>query len=62
MLSRPLSRNGSLTTDVLNSLTDPLIAQARIVNDAAQIERRLEARKALRDDPHGRGWMTRRGA
>lgn len=41
-------------------MTDPLIEQARLINDAARIERNLEARKALRDKPHDRGWMTRR--
>ena len=40
---------------------DPLIAQARLLNDAAQLERNLAARKSLRADPHARGWMTRRG-
>ena len=58
MLTEPQTRNGTLT---IAPLTDPLIAAARVVNDHALIERNLAARKALRNDPHARGWMTRRG-
>ena len=64
MLTEPQTRNGTLT---IAPLTDPLIAAARVVNDAIwlreeanRIERNLAARKALRNDPHARGWMTRR--
>jgi hypothetical protein len=45
-------------------MTDPLIEQARLVNLAAEIERRLALRKALRpqrSDAAKRGWEVRRG-
>jgi hypothetical protein len=45
-------------------MTDPLIEQARLVNLAAEIERRLAIRKALRpqrSDAAKRGWELRRG-
>ena len=44
--------------------TDPLIEQARIVNEWAEIERRLAIRRALRpqrSDAAKRGWEVRRG-
>lgn len=41
-------------------MTDPLIEQARFINDNARMERNLAERKAKRSDPHARGWMTRR--
>jgi hypothetical protein len=44
-------------------MTDPLIEQARLVNLAAEIERRLAVRKALRpqrSDAAKRGWEVRR--
>jgi hypothetical protein len=40
---------------------DPLIEQARLVHFAARLEYRLKQRRELRDDPHKRGWMTRKG-
>ena len=43
--------------------TDPLIEQARIVNEWAEIERRLAIRRALRpqrSDAAKRGWEVRR--
>jgi hypothetical protein len=45
-------------------MTDPLIEQARLVNLAAEIERRLAIRKALRpqrSDAAKRGWEARNG-
>lgn len=46
-------------------MIDPLIQQARTVNDLGAFAQRLEAnlakRRALRDQPHKRGHMTRRG-
>lgn len=46
-------------------MIDPLIEQARKVNDLgpflARLEANLAARRALRDEPHKRGWITRRG-
>ena len=45
-------------------MVDPLIEQARIVNEWAEIERRLAIRKALRpqrSDAAKRGWEVRRG-
>lgn len=42
-------------------MTDPLIEQARLANIAAEIERNLTVRKALRNEPHKRGWLTRKG-
>ena len=45
-------------------MTDPLIEQARLVNLAAEIERRLAIRKALRpqrSEAAKRGWEVRRG-
>ena len=45
-------------------MTDPLIEQARIVNEWAEIERRLAIRRALRpqrSDAAKRGWEVRRG-
>lgn len=44
--------------------TDPMIEQARLVNLAAEIERNLAARRALRPARSAaatRGWRTRRG-
>lgn len=44
--------------------TDPLIANARLVNLAAEIERRLAIRRALRpqrSQAAKRGWEARRG-
>ena len=46
------------------AFTDPLIEQARLVNWAAQFERNLAMRKALRpqrSDAAKRGWQVRRG-
>ena len=46
-------------------MIDPLIEQARLVNLAADIERRLALRKALRpqrSDAARLGWQTRKGA
>ena len=43
---------------------DPIIEQARIVNEWAEIERRLAMRKALRparSEAAKRGWEVRRG-
>jgi hypothetical protein len=43
---------------------DPIIEQARMVNWAAQLERNLAARKALRparSESARKGWGTRRG-
>ena len=43
---------------------DPLIAQARFINEAADIERRLAIRRALRpqrSDAAKRGWEKRNG-
>jgi hypothetical protein len=43
-------------------LTDPLIVNARLVNLAAEIERNLAARRALRparSDAARKGWGTR---
>lgn len=45
-------------------MVDPLIEQTRLVNLAAEIERRLAIRKALRpqrSDAAKRGWEVRRG-
>lgn len=45
-------------------MTDPLIEQARLVNLAAEIERRLAIRKAMRpqrSEAAKRGWEVRRG-
>lgn len=42
---------------------DPLIAQARLINEAAHIERRLAIRRALRPERSNaakRGWEARR--
>ena len=44
-------------------MTDPLIVNARLVNLAAEIERNLAARRALRpqrSDAAKRGWEVRR--
>lgn len=44
-------------------MTDPLIEQARIVNEAARIERNLALRKSLRAARSAsacKGWETRR--
>jgi len=44
--------------------TDPLIVNARLVNLAAEIERNLAARRALRparSDAARKGWEVRRG-
>lgn len=44
--------------------TDPLIVNARLVNLAAEIDRNLAARKALRpmrSDAAKRGWVARNG-
>lgn len=43
--------------------TDPLIAHARVINDAAMIERNLAARKAMRparSEAARKGWEARR--
>lgn len=43
--------------------TDPLIQQARLINEARDLERRLAIRKALRpqrSDAAKRGWEARR--
>ncbi len=43
-------------------IEDPAIAQARLVNDAARIERNLGARKKLRpvySERSRKGWETR---
>lgn len=37
------------------------VQQVRSINECAPILANLEKRKALRDKPHARGWMTRRG-
>jgi hypothetical protein len=45
-------------------ITDPLILQARFVNEAAALDRALAMRKALRplrSDAAKRGWAVRRG-
>lgn len=45
------------------SLQDPLIAQARLLNEAADLERRLSMRRALRSarsEAACKGWDTRR--
>lgn len=45
------------------NLTDPLITQARLINEAAHIEARLALRKALRPERSRaakRGWAVRR--
>lgn len=45
-------------------MTDPMIEQARLVNLAAEIERNLAARRALRparSDAAKRGWEVRNG-
>jgi hypothetical protein len=44
-------------------MTDPLILQARLVNEAAAIERNLAARKALRPKRSAaarKGWEARK--
>lgn len=44
-------------------MIDPLIEQSRIVNEWAEIERRLEARRVLRparSEAAKRGWEARR--
>lgn len=44
--------------------TDPLVLQARFLNEAAQIERNLAARKSLRPARSAaavKGWEVRRG-
>ena len=46
----------------VQELTDPLIVNARLVNLAAEIERNLAARRALRparSDAAKRGWEAR---
>lgn len=43
---------------------DPLITQARLINEAADLEHRLAIRKALRpmrSDAARKGWQVRRG-
>lgn len=66
----PLNANASLPVsdvshDKGSDMIDPLIQQARAVNDlgayAARLEANLAKRKALRTEPHKRGHMTRRG-
>jgi hypothetical protein len=45
-------------------MIDPLILQARWLNEAADLERRLAIRKAMRparSDASKRGWEKRRG-
>lgn len=45
-------------------MTDPLIEQTRLVNLAAEIDRKLALRRALRpqrSDAAKRGWEVRRG-
>lgn len=44
-------------------MIDPLITQARIINDAAQLERNLAARRALRpkrSEAARKGWEARK--
>lgn len=41
--------------------TDPSIQQATLANWWAERERNLAARKALRNEPHKRAWLTRKG-
>ena len=36
------------------------VGQARLANDLGETVSNIAKRKAMRDDPHGRGWMTRR--
>ena len=41
---------------------DPYLARlARTVNDGVQTLANLATRKALRGEPHKRGWLTRKG-
>ncbi len=50
--------------DSAQPITDPLILQARFVNEAAALDRALAMRKALRprrSDAARRGWEARRG-
>ena len=50
--------------DSAQDFTDPVISAARIINDAAALDRALAARKALRpkrSDAAKRGWEARRG-
>jgi hypothetical protein len=56
--------NKELPTLSASCAQDPLVEQARFINEAEALERRLAARKALR--PHRsqaakRGWEARRG-
>jgi hypothetical protein len=67
---QPLSRSDRMAHVALNARndsaqpTDPLIVNARLVNLAAEIDRRLAARKALRPARSAaavKGWEARRG-
>lgn len=56
--------NKELPTPSAPSVQDPLVAQARFINEAEALERRLAARKALRpqrSQAASKGWETRRG-
>jgi len=51
-------------SDSAQPITDPLIAQARLINEAADLEHRLAIRKALRpvrSQAARKGWEARRG-
>lgn len=54
----------ALNLSAQDTPTDPLVLQARFVNEAAALDRALAMRKALRpqrSDSATRGWRTRNG-